>query len=662
MVPLEQVLLFSLDVRQEQEAFVARRLAREVAAALGFNEQTRLRTAAAVSEIIRLLAHAPPPADGPVRSAAHALGFVPLKIEFHFHVAKLETNEFAGAHGPALPALGVSISRATPCSLAHVRNDDALPRAERLLAPCDFMLQEGDGLDGLTCVFMRPLPPEAVVRSIADAAVIRARVAAAVPGAVDPFAELLRQNQDLAAALLEVERHRSDLEQLNAELQDTNRGVLALYSELDEKAISYQRASEVKTRFLSNMTHEFRTPVNSVLSLTRFLLDPSRGALSDEQRQNVHYVRKAMEDLSVLVNDLLDLAKVESGTLAVRPDWFSVADLFGALRGMFRPLLAEASGSVQFTVEEPGGMPQLFTDEGKLAQILRNFVSNALKFTAHGEVRVSASYEPGAAETRSEGAGDRIVFVVRDSGIGIPVEHRASIFDAFSQIEGELQKRCKGTGLGLPLSRKLAAVLGGSVSVESEVGVGSLFRLVLPRVYAVDNGQAQLTPTQTEHTLVPSVKETETIVRAPQASDERPWILIIDDCVLSRYLLRDLLTQEGCTVTEAHNGESGLLALRATGASRPNAVFLDLNMPGGLSGYEVLEQLKADESTCAIPVIIHSSAIPPSREGWLRERTVAIVNKNHSSHAAAGRAVVNALERALGSLLLSPHVKVSPNA
>ena len=179
------------------------------------------------------------------------------------------------------------------------------------------------------------------------------------------------------------------MQQLNRELEDTNRGVVALYAELDERADHLRRADELKSRFLSNMSHEFRTPLNSILALSRLLLARSDGELTPEQEKQVHFIRKAAENLTELVNDLLDLAKVEAGKTVVTPVEFAVADLFGALRGMLRPLLVGDAVALVFE-DAAGHAAELYTDEGKVSQILRNFISNAIKFTERGEVRVWA--------------------------------------------------------------------------------------------------------------------------------------------------------------------------------------------------------------------------------------------------------------------------------
>ncbi len=177
----------------------------------------------------------------------------------------------------------------------------------------------------------------------------------------------------------ELRERKEDLARINSELQDTNRGVVALYAELDERADYLRHASELKSSFLSNMSHEFRTPLNSMLALTRMLLDRMDGDLTPEQDQQLRFIQQSAKELSEMVNDLLDLAKVEAGRLEVRPSTFEVAELFGALRGMLKPLLADNSLNLVF--ESADNLPPLFTDEQKVSQVLRNFISNAIKFT-----------------------------------------------------------------------------------------------------------------------------------------------------------------------------------------------------------------------------------------------------------------------------------------
>lgn len=300
--------------------------------------------------------------------------------------------------------------------------------------------------------------------------------------------ELHQQNQELAGVLDGLMRRQEELGRLNQELEetnrgvlalysqvtqeleDTNRGVMALYSELDEQAEQLRLAGRVQRQFFSYMSHEFRTPLHSSVALSNLLLESVDPPLPREQRRHVGLIRKSMSDLLDLVGDLLDLARIDAGKLEVHPETFAVADLLSALRGMFRPLVP--GSQVTLTVEEEGDIPPMHTDQRKLAQILRNLLSNALKFTERGEVRLAAALGPGGAEVH---------FTVTDTGPGLSRQEQERIFEDFVQAGDPFQRGAVGSGLGLPLSRRLAELLGGRVWVESEEGIGSTFSVVVPR-------------------------------------------------------------------------------------------------------------------------------------------------------------------------------------
>jgi signal transduction histidine kinase len=379
-------------------------------------------------------------------------------------------------------------------------------------------------------------------------------------GAVEPLAARREQNRELMQSLEEIRRRDEESNQLNQELGDTNRGVVALYAELDERAEQLRRASELKTRFLSNMSHEFRTPLNSILALSRLLLDRIDGELTPEQERQAGYIRRSAESLLELVNDLLDLAKVEVGKAEVKATPFTASSLFGALRGALRPLLV--SPSVELIFDGAEDIPEPVTDEAKVAQILRNLVSNALKFTENSGVRVRARYDE---ESRLA------IFSVQDTGIGIAPEDQSRIFEEFSQVDTRLQENSKGTGLGLPLSRSLAELIGGTIRVESVLGQGSVFTLTIP---AVLDGA----------------------VAAPKAELSGKRVLVIDDDDTFRYILRQIITNEP-RVLEASNGSDGLRLARD---ERPDVIVLDLQMPH-VEGFTVLQELNADWRTSVIP-------------------------------------------------------------
>jgi signal transduction histidine kinase len=277
------------------------------------------------------------------------------------------------------------------------------------------------------------------------------------------------------------EQRDNQLRALRAELEETNRGVVALYAELDSQADRLRQATELKSRFLSYMSHEFRTPISSIRSLSRLLLDRVDGPLTEEQERQVKFIQSTAAEFAEMVDDLLDLAKVEAGRVDISPDWFELVDLFSALRGMFKPVLNNPNVNLVFV--EPQDKLPLYTDDKKLSQILRNYISNALKFTVSGEVRVSAA----------QNGEESITFSVADTGIGIASEFQHAIFQDFTQIDSPVQKRLRGTGLGLSLSKRLAELLGGSVSMTSELGRGSTFSVTVPlRVRAsapVDAGE-----------------------------------------------------------------------------------------------------------------------------------------------------------------------------
>jgi signal transduction histidine kinase len=274
---------------------------------------------------------------------------------------------------------------------------------------------------------------------------------------------------DAAGALREaLARKEAEVHALQAELDETNRGVLALYAELDTQAQQLRNATELKSRFLSYMSHEFRTPIAAIRSLARLLLERVDGPLTAEQERQVTFIQSTSAEFAEMVDDLLDLAKVEAGRVEISPAWFELVDLFSALRGMFKPVLVNPEVTLVF--EDPQQSLPLYTDDKKLSQILRNYVSNALKFTLKGEVRVSAVQNGDSSMT----------FSVSDTGIGIAPEFHHAIFQDFAQIDSPIQKRLRGTGLGLSLSKRLAELLGGTVGLRSDLGRGSTFWVTVP--------------------------------------------------------------------------------------------------------------------------------------------------------------------------------------
>lgn len=537
--------LLHLELRGEQDVVLARQRARHLAELLGFEKQDQTRLATVISEIAR-------------NAFQYAGGG---RIEFRIDTETPPTFVMqVSDRGPGIKDLPLILAGQyhSPTGMGV-----GIVGARRLMDRFEIT----SAASGTTVVLAKELPRTAPPLTPARLAVLAEALAKSAPH--DPFAELRRQNQELVQALEELNRRQDELRQVNRELADTNRGVVALYAELDEKADYLRRASEMKSRFLSNMSHEFRTPLNSILSLARILLDRTDGELSAEQEKQVTFMRKAAEDLSELVNDLLDLAKVEAGKVRVRAETFEVVALFGALRGMLRPLLAH-NPSVSLVFDDPVGVPPLVSDESKVSQILRNFISNALKFTERGEVRVSAM----------RGDEEAIVFRVADTGIGIAPEDRELIFQEFMQLESPQQKQVKGTGLGLPLSRRLAELLGGRIEVDGAPGVGSTFTLTIPRLY---QGQAEVA-------LVPEVTSHLDPMRLP--------VLVVEDNAETLFIYEKYLKGTGFQVVPARTVAA---ARRMVQTLRPCAVVLDILLEGE-NGWNLIGELKRQPAMRGVPV------------------------------------------------------------
>ena len=516
--------LLRMDVRYEHDVVLARQRARQLAAALKFDSQDQTRIATAVSEVAR---NAFQYAGG---------GLIDFRVETSPSPLLVVTLSDKGRGISNIQEIldGKYVS--------HTGMGLGLIGAKRLMD--SFTVETG--AHGTTVVLGKSIPPRFAGLSKSDLDAILSKIEARTPSG--PYEELQLQNQELIRTLDELRARQTELAQLNRELDETNRGVVALYAELDDRADFLQRASELKSHFLSNMSHEFRTPLNSIMALSQILLDHLDGGLSTEQDKQVRFIRSSAQDLMDLVNDLLDLAKVEAGKITIRPSTFDVNTLFSALRGMLRPLLAQNS-SVKLIFEDPEEEIQLHSDEAKVSQILRNFISNALKFTERGEVRVSVS--------RAD--NNTLAFSVSDTGIGIAEEDQERIFQQWAQVEGKLQKAAKGSGLGLPLSRKLAQLLGGNVYLKSHVGVGSTFVVVIPTSFEG----------KTEVAYVPEIERELDATKLP--------VLVVEDNREALFVYEKYLKGEGYQVVPAKNIKEAREALRAF---RPVAILLDVLLEG----------------------------------------------------------------------------------
>jgi signal transduction histidine kinase/CheY-like chemotaxis protein len=542
--------LLLIAIERETDIILARQRTRKIAKLLGFDAQDQTRITTAVSEIVRnALEYA-----GGGRVEYRLAGDKPPQtleiIVTDAGAGIIDTASILAGEHRSTTGLGIGITG-----------------ARRLMD--DFSLESASG-SGTTVRMGKLLPRHAL--PVAKHDLKKIAEALNEQEGLDPLAEIRRQNTDMLMQLEELHAQQTRLTELNQELEDTNRGVVALYAELADRADHLRQADELKSRFLSNMSHEFRTPLNSILALSRLLLSRVDGDLLPEQEKQVQYIRKGAETLTELVNDLLDLAKVEAGKTTVVPSEFTAANLFSTLRGMLRPLLA--GDSVALVFEMPDDVPALITDEGKVSQILRNFLSNAIKFTEKGEIRMWAE---------TDRAADTVTFRVRDSGIGIADEDIDVVWQEFTQISHPMQARQKGTGLGLPLSKKLAELLRGSVAVESSPGQGSEFSLTVPRVYPL---RYEMTESEASWNLAP----------------DRVPVLSIEDNAADAFAFERALAGSRYQMIAARSLAE---ASRALERFSPAAILLDIVLIGE-DGWRFLIEIKQRKLTQDIPVIVAS--------------------------------------------------------
>jgi signal transduction histidine kinase/CheY-like chemotaxis protein len=385
------------------------------------------------------------------------------------------------------------------------------------------------------------------------------------------LSELAALHRETERQRRELRRRANELMRLNRELEESNRGVRSLHAALDEKAESLQHASEVKSRVVANVSHEFRTPLHSILGLSKVLLNPLNGPLSAEQEKQVHFIRTSAEALYELVNDLLDLSKAEVGKSVLRHTRFKAGEFLVALRGMMRPLLPQEAPVELLFPEPPEGL-ELETDEAKLSQVLRNLVSNAVKFTERGTITVTVSHGPR----------DTVCFAVKDTGIGIPPEYQERVFEEFVQVDTPLHKQVKGTGLGLPLARRLSEMLGGTLTVQSTPGEGSTFTVTLPRVH-------------------PEVKEMAGLAeRSSQLDPVRSPVLVLEGDRQTLFLYEKYLERSGFQVLPVRTVEDARRTLQRV---RPAAMVLDVMLEGEAS-WSFLAEMKTKEDTRDIPILV----------------------------------------------------------
>jgi len=413
--------------------------------------------------------------------------------------------------------------------------------------------------------------------------------------------ELEEQSRVLRESQARLETQQVELEQTNVQLEEQAQvlerqklDLLAAQQSLHGKAEQLEAASRYKSEFLANMSHELRTPLNSSLILSKLLADNKPGSLNAEQVKYAQAIHASNNDLLLLINDILDLSKIEAGHVDLTVEPLDLADVIGRLRSTFDPLARQKQ--LAFVVETAPGAPvTLHTDAQRLLQVLKNLLANGIKFTERGEVRLVV--RPAAA--------GRVAFEVRDSGVGIPKHQQDVIFEAFRQADGSTSRRFGGTGLGLSISRELTHRLGGTLRVDSEPGRGSTFTVDLPVEFdgvavesAIPAAVAVDAPAPTAVAAAPSPVPVDVTDDRRQLDRAGRLILVIEDDPRFSSVLYDLAHELGFDCVIANTGEEGLRLAREL---QPSGVLLDVGLPDQ-SGLTVLERLKRDSATRPLPV------------------------------------------------------------
>jgi signal transduction histidine kinase/HAMP domain-containing protein len=424
------------------------------------------------------------------------------------------------------------------------------------------------------------------------------------------LAELQRSNAQLESRTIELQAKASQLEEKNREIAQAS-------ATLEDRAKQLSEISKYKSEFLANMSHELRTPLNSLLILARLLRENADGTLSDKQVEYARNIESSGQDLLSLINEILDLSKIEAGKMQIQMGPVDTATILDFAERQFLEV-AQQKGLTFETRRDPDVPAQIVTDGQRLQQVLKNLLSNAVKFTERGGVRLRVHMAPVGTRFRADAlrrARAVVAFSVQDTGIGIPAEKQAMVFEAFQQADASTSRTYGGTGLGLTISRDIAQLLGGEIALDSAPGRGSTFTLYVP-----------LTPSGT-----PGLVATET--PGPALADEDllrvdltgRTVLLVDDDVRNLFAVSSLLEERNATVITSENGADALAQLEAH--PEIEAVLMDIMMPG-MDGYEATRQIRRRPEWQALPVIaVTAKAMPGDRERCLEAGCTAFVAK-----------------------------------
>ena len=437
-----------------------------------------------------------------------------------------------------------------------------------------------------------------------NAAVSRSQLQVLLERTQQQSEELQAQQEELKTNNEELEQQARALESQQQTLNAKNRELEVAGAELEAKALDLQRSSQYKSDFLAKMSHELRTPLNGLLILSTLLVENKEKNLTEHQMQFAKSINSAGNDLLVLINDILDLSKIEARKLSLRPERFGLRELVASKRRTFEPQAQTKGLAFKTVVSSEAENVELYTDRQRLEQVLRNFLSNAIKFTDTGSVSLEADYD---AEKKA------VRFAVVDTGIGVPKSKQASVFEAFEQGDSSVSRKYGGTGLGLTISRELASLLGGEIYLESEEGIGSRFTLMIPinlpqmgEARAVQSSpSAQAIPTTAtaakskSSTLDNGARVQAQVKKALQGLPlDQKTILIVEDDLKFRSSVVEAAKAYGFHTVEVSDGE---VALAILNEYVPDAILLDIKLPG-ISGLGILEMIKKMPNLRHIPV------------------------------------------------------------
>jgi CheY-like chemotaxis protein/CHASE3 domain sensor protein len=415
--------------------------------------------------------------------------------------------------------------------------------------------------------------------------------------------ELIVQQEELRSTNAELEEKASLLEEKNQAIEEARNAI-------DLKVKELEATGKYKSEFLANMSHELRTPLNSILVLARILQENKPSTLTGDQIKYANVIFNAGNDLLTLINDILDLAKIEAGKVDVKNETVKVADILDGVEMLFAEVARNKN--ISYVVTSAAGAPKtLFTDQGKVEQVLKNLLSNAFKFTPENG-SVSVTVVP-------DSEGKNVSFRIKDSGIGIPKEKQRIIFEAFQQADGSTSRRFGGTGLGLSISRELVALLAGNIAIISEPGQGSEFTLTIPvKATVTELAEDILTPPETFISPAIFLKP----AAANARGDREPLVVIVEDDKNFAVILKDYADEHGYHSIVIDQGAGAFEIIKE---KQPDAVILDIMLPGK-DGWQVLKELKQDEATQHIPVHLMSAGdVPANRVD--REGAISFIKK-----------------------------------